>query len=492
MSMKNYVFWFIAGTQPLYGPDVIEAVNQHAKQIAEALNQHASIPCSIVYKPAVIDPDSITRTLLDANHDDQCAGVITWMHTFSPSKMWINGLSRLQKPWLHFNTQFNRDIPWDNIDMDFMNLNQSAHGDREHGFIGSRLRLRRKVITGYWQDDQTCARIGHWMRSAAGAYESRHLKVCRFGDNMREVAVTEGDKVEAEIKLGWSINGYGVGDLIQQIDSVSEQAVDARMRDYALRYDYDNKDIATIRYQARIEEALRDFLAKGGFKAFTDSFQDLQQIRQLPGLAIQNLMKDGYGFGAEGDWKSAALVRIMKQMGEGLQGGCAFMEDYTYHLEPGRQGVLGAHMLEVDPDIAADRPRIEVHPLGIGDREDPARLTFQTGEGPAILATLIDMGNRFRMIVNDVQATRPFMDMPKLPTARVMWRPMPDLATAAECWILAGGAHHSVMSYQLDAEHLRDFCTILDIEYVHIGQDTTIACMEHDLLMSDMIWKLRS
>lgn len=492
MSMKNYVFWFIAGTQPLYGPDVIDAVNQHAKQIAEALNQHASIPCSIVYKPAVIDPDSITRTLLDANHDDQCAGVITWMHTFSPSKMWINGLSRLQKPWLHFNTQFNRDIPWDNIDMDFMNLNQSAHGDREHGFIGSRLRLRRKVITGYWQDDQTCARIGHWMRSAAGAYESRHLKVCRFGDNMREVAVTEGDKVEAEIKLGWSVNGYGVGDLIQQIDSVSEQAVDARMRDYALRYDYDDKDIATIRYQARIEEALRGFLAKGGFKAFTDCFQDLQQIRQLPGLAIQNLMKDGFGFGAEGDWKSAALVRIMKQMGEGLQGGCAFMEDYTYHLEPGRQGVLGAHMLEVDPDIAADRPRIEVHPLGIGDREDPARLTFQTGEGPAILATLIDMGNRFRMIVNDVQATRPFMDMPKLPTARVMWRPMPDLATAAECWILAGGAHHSVMSYQLDAEHLRDFCTILDIEYVHIGQDTTIACMEHDLLMSDMIWKLRS
>ena len=491
MSLKKYVFWFIAGSQPLYGPDVIEAVNLHARQMAESLNANPAIPCTIVYKPAVIDPVSIANTLLDANHDDQCAGVITWMHTFSPSKMWINGLSRLQKPWLHFNTQFNRDIPWNEIDMDFMNLNQSAHGDREHGFIGTRLRMRRKVIAGYWQDDETCARIGHWMRSAVGAYESRHLKVCRFGDNMREVAVTEGDKVEAEIKLGWSVNGYGVGDLIQRIDAVTDEAVASRMKQYAERYDFDDQNLDTIRYQARVEEALRGFVAEGGFRAFTDSFQDLQEIRQLPGLAIQNMMLDGFGFGAEGDWKTAALVRILKKMGEGLAGGCAFMEDYTYHMEPGRQGVLGAHMLEVDPAIAADRPRIEVHPLGIGDREDPARLTFRADEGPAILVTLVDLGNRFRMIVNDVEATRPFVNMPKLPTAQVMWKPMPSLATAAECWIMAGGAHHSALSYQLDAEHLRDLCTILDIEFVHIGANTTAEQMEHDLLLSDMIWKLR-
>lgn len=492
MSLKKYVFWFIAGSQPLYGPDVIEAVNQHARQMAESLNANPAIPCTIVYKPAVIDSVSIARTLMDANHDDQCAGVITWMHTFSPSKMWINGLSRLQKPWLHFNTQFNRDIPWDEIDMDFMNLNQSAHGDREHGFIGTRMRLRRKVIAGYWQDDETCARIGHWMRSAVGAYESRHLKVCRFGDNMREVAVTEGDKVEAEIKLGWSVNGYGVGDLIRRIEAVTDEAVTARMNQYSERYDFDAENLDTIRYQARVEEALRGFVAEGGFRAFTDSFQDLQEIQQLPGLAIQNMMLDGFGFGAEGDWKTAALVRILKKMGEGLAGGCAFMEDYTYHMEPGRQGVLGAHMLEVDPAIAADRPRIEVHPLGIGDREDPARLTFRADEGPAILVTLVDLGNRFRMIVNDVEATRPFKNMPKLPTAQVMWKPMPSLATAAECWIMAGGAHHSALSYQLDAEHLRDLCTILDIEFVHIGANTTAEQMEHDLLLSDMIWKLRS
>jgi L-arabinose isomerase len=353
------------------------------------------------------------------------------------------------------------------------------------------MRIPRKVIAGYWEDEETAGRIGHWMRSAAGVFESRRLKVCRFGDNMREVAVTEGDKVEAQIRLGWSVNGYGVGDLIQRIDQVTEAQVDARMAEYHRLYDTATDNMDSIRYQARLEIAIRSFLEGGGFGAYTDTFEDLQQIRQLPGLATQNLMKDGYGFGAEGDWKTAALVRIMKKMAVGLKGGTAFMEDYTYHLEKGREAILGAHMLEVDPDIAADRPRIEVHEMGIGGREAPARLCFNTGNGKAITASLIDMGDRFRMIVNDVEACAPYEDMPNLPVAGVMWKPLPSLATSAEAWIMAGGAHHTVLSYQLDAEHMQDFCDMLGIEFIHIGAHTKIEDLKKELTWNDVIWKLK-
>jgi len=486
--MKRYEFWFLAGTQPLYGNDVISSVNEHARIIAEGLSRSMHIPCTVVYKTAVKDSNSITKTILSANADENCAGIITWMHTFSPSKMWISGLTKLQKPMLHLNTQFNRDIPWDSIDMAYMNLNQSAHGDREHGFIGARLHIPRKVIAGYWEDSATQTRIGNWMRSAVGAYESRRLKVCRFGDNMREVAVTEGDKVEAEIRLGWSVNGYGVGDLVSRVNDVTLAEINEKMAEYSASYDIATDNLEAVRYQAKMEIALQAFLTEGGFTAFTNTFEDLQELKQLPGLATQNLMKRRIGFGAEGDWKTAAMVRIMKCMAIGLPGGTAFMEDYTYHMEPGRESILGAHMLEVDPDIACDRPQIEVHPLGIGDREAPARLTFSTGDGDAIVVTLVDMGDRFRMIVNDVKACKPFQDMPRLPVARVMWKPLPNLSTSAEAWILAGGAHHTVLSYQLSAEHMRDFCTIMGIEYLHIGADTTIESFEKDLCISNYVW----
>lgn len=491
MSLKQYEFWFIAGTQSLYGPETIKEVERHAKIMAEGWNKDTAIVGTVVFKGAVLDSASIQKVIQEANNAPQCAGIIAWMHTFSPSKMWIAGLTRLQKPYLHLNTQFNRDIPWNEIDMDFMNTNQSAHGDREHGFIGARLRLPRKVIAGHWEDAKVRTRMGRWMRSAVGVHESRQLKVCRFGDNMREVAVTEGDKVEAEIKLGWSVNSYGVGDLIARMDKVTEAEIDAKMAEYKQKYDIKTDNTAAVRYQARQEVAMRAFLTEGGFSAYTDTFQDLQEMRQLPGLATQNLMKDGFGFGAEGDWKIAALGRVMKVMAAGLPGGTAFMEDYSYHMDPANEGILGAHMLEVDPDIAANRPSIEVHVMNIGDREPPARLTFATGDGPAIVATLVDMGDRFRMIVNDVEARSPYHPMPKLPVAQVMWKPLPDLSTSAEAWILAGGAHHTVLSYQLDAEYLRDFCDMLGIEFIHINKDTTIPQFEKELLWNDVVWKLK-
>ncbi len=491
MSLKQYEFWFIAGTQSLYGPETIKEVEQHCHVITQGWNADASIVGTVVFKGAVLDAASIQKVIQDANNTPACAGIIAWMHTFSPSKMWIAGLTRLQKPYLHLNTQFNRDIPWNEIDMDFMNTNQSAHGDREHGFIGARLRLPRKVIAGHWEDAKVRTRMGRWMRSAIGVHESRSLKVCRFGDNMRDVAVTEGDKVEAEIKLGWSVNTYGIGDLIARMNKVTEAQVDAKMEEYKKKYDIKTDNIEAVRYQAKQEVALRAFLDEGGFKAYTDTFQDLQELRQLPGLATQNLMKDGFGFGAEGDWKISALTRIMKVMAQGLPGGTAFMEDYSYHMDPDNEGILGAHMLEVDPDIAANRPSIEVHVMNIGDREPPARLTFATGDGPAIVATLVDMGDRFRMIVNDIEAKSPYQPMPKLPVAQVMWKPLPDLSTSAEAWILAGGAHHTVLSYQLDAEYLRDFCEMLGIEFIHINKDTTIAELSKELLWNDVVWKLK-
>ena len=489
--MKQHEFWLVAGTQTLYGDDVIRQVDEDAQVVCRALNDDPAVVGTVVYKGALVDSAAIERFVVEANAAPACAGIITWMHTFSPSKMWIAGLTRLQKPYLHFNTQFYRDIPWDTIDMDYMNLHQSAHGDREHGFIGARLRLVRKVIAGHWDDPAIRQRIGGWMRSAAGVLESRRLKVCRFGDNMRDVAVTEGDKVEAEIKLGWSINGYGVGDLIGVFNAVADSETDSKMDEYRQRYDFATDRLDTVRYQARMEVALRKFLTEGGFGAFTNTFQDLQQLRQLPGLATQNLMRDGYGFGAEGDWKVAALTRVMKLMARGLPGGTAFMEDYSYHMDPENEGILGAHMLEVDPDIASDKPRIEVHPLGIGGREAPARLCFSTGEGEAITVSLVDMGGRMRMIVNDVHACAPFQDMPRLPVARVMWKPYPDLSTSAEAWIQAGGAHHTVLSYQLNQAHMRDFCSMLGIEFVHIGKHTDIDTLTRDLMVNDLVWRLQ-
>ena len=488
-DLKKYEFWFVTGAQKLYG-DIFDEMVGHAKEIVAALNADSCIPGTIVYKPVVTETNEITATLVAASTDPSCAGVITWMHTFSPSKMWIAGFQALTKPLLQFDTQYNRDIPWDSIDMDFMNSNQSAHGDKEHGFITSRMRLPRKVISGHWSNPSTRERIGGWMRAAIGAAVSKSLKVMRIGDNMREVAVTEGDKVEAQIKLGWQVNGWGISDLTDVMATVTEAEVDAKMAEYAERYDMATDNIAAVRSQAKVETALRKMFEEGGFGAMTDTFQDLHGLDQLPGLAIQNLMADGFGFGAEGDWKHSALLRVMNQMAQGLPGGTAFMEDYTYHFEPGNEYVLGAHMLEVSPTVASNKPRIEIHPLGIGGKDAPARLVFDGAAGDAVIATLVDMGGRMRLIVNDVKAVEPLEPMPKLPVARVMWRPMPDISTGTEAWILAGGAHHNVMSYQLTAEHLRDWAEMMGIEFVHIGEDTTIPAFRNELRWNDLAWKL--
>ena len=488
--MGNYEFWFLIGSQHLYGEEVLEEVKKHGEIMVEGLNKSRLIPWKIKLVDIGTTPDEITNIVEEANYDKNCAGIMTWMHTFSPSKMWIRGLTRLNKPYLHMNTQFNREIPWDKIDMDFMNLNQSAHGDREHGFIAARLRLARKVVVGYWKDEDFQEKIGHWMRSAIGVMESSKLKVARFGDNMREVAVTEGDKVEAQIKFGWAINYHPVGDLVQYIDRVEDKEVDKLMEVYKEKYNLTTDRLDAVRYQARIELGMRSFLEEGNFEAFTTTFEDLHGLKQLPGLAIQRLMEDGYGFGAEGDWKTAALTHIMKLMAKGLTKGTSFMEDYTYHLERDNGLILGAHMLEVCPTIADDTPTVEVHQLGIGGKEDPARLVFDGKEGNVILASLVDLGGRMRLIVNDAVAVKPLEDMPNLPVARVMWKPLPDLETSAEAWILAGGAHHSVMSYDLTAEHMRDFAEMVGIEFIHINENTNIVELKKELLYNDLAWKL--
>ncbi|NLI61674.1 MAG: L-arabinose isomerase [Clostridiales bacterium] len=489
-DLKKYEFWFVTGCQHLYGEETLVEVRNHADIIAQGLEKSGKISGKVVGKGIVTSPSEITRVMEEANFDKNCAGVITWMHTFSPSKMWIAGLSILNKPLLHLNTQFNREIPWDDIDMDFMNLNQSAHGDREHGFIGARLRIPRKVVVGYWEDEDVHKKIDGWMRSAVGLSESRSLKLARFGDNMRDVAVTEGDKVEAQIKLGWSVNYYPVGDLVEYVNAVTDAEIAELMKEYEELYTIETEKKESIEYQARIEIGMTKFLEEGGFGGFTTTFEDLHGFKQLPGLAVQRLMGKGYGFGGEGDWKTSALTRVMKVMATGLPGGTSFMEDYTYHLKEGEELILGAHMLEVCPSIAAGKPAIEVHHLGIGDREMPARMVFNGQEGDAILVSLIDMGGRMRMIVNDAKAVTPLRDMPKLPVARVMWKPMPDLKTSAEAWILAGGAHHTVMSYSLTAEHMRDFAEMVGLEFVHINKDTDITELKKELMWNDMMWKL--
>ena len=497
VDLKKFEFWFITGSQHLYGPETLKEVARHSQIMAEGFDKDAAIAGKVVFKPVVTTPDEISKICEEANNSENCAGIITWMHTFSPSKMWIAGLSILRKPLLHLHTQFNRDIPWDSIDMDFMNLNQSAHGDREHGFIGARMRLARKVVVGYWEDGEVRRRISAWMRAAIGYAESRKLKVARFGDNMREVAVTEGDKVEAQIKLGWAVNGYGVGDLVKLVNEVSDAEANALLKEYDELYDIateartEGKSRASIREQARIELAMKAFMKAGGFGAFTTTFEDLHGLKQLPGLAAQRLMEAGYGFGGEGDWKTSAMVRIMKVMGTGLPNGTSFMEDYTYHLDPDNELILGAHMLEVCPSIAASKPRIEVHPLGIGNKEAPARIVFDGNAGPAVATSLIDMGDRFRLIVNDVVAVKQPKAMPKLPVARTLWKPLPSLKEAAEAWILAGGAHHTSFSFDLTSEHMEDWAEMLGIECLLINKDTNMHAFRNELRWNDVIWRLR-
>ncbi len=491
MQMKEYEFWFVVGSQFLYGPEVLEIVAARAKEMADTMNKSGILPCKVVYKVTAKTPEEISNVVKEANYQDKCAGLITWMHTFSPSKMWIDGLSKLQKPYCHFATQYNREIPNDEIDMDFMNLNQAAHGDREHGFIAARLRMPRKVIMGYWQDEDVLKRLGDWMRSAVAAAFSRSLKVMRFGDNMRNVAVTEGDKVGVQMQLGWQVNTWPVGELVEEIGKVTEEEVDALMQEYAERYTMATDNLDAVRYQAKEEIAMKKMLDREGCKAFSNTFEDLYGMEQLPGLASQRLMEQGYGYGGEGDWKVAAMTAVIKAMTEGMTGGSAFMEDYTYNLQKGAEYSLGAHMLEVCPSVAAERPRIEVHPLGIGGKADPARLVFEGHPGKACVVSLVDMGGRLRMICQDIEAVKPILPMPNLPVARVMWRAMPDLRTGAECWILAGGAHHTVLTYDATPEMLKDWARIMDIEFVHITKDTTPASLEQELFLNDLAWKLK-
>ena len=488
--MKKYEFWFVVGSQFLYGPEVLETVAARAEEMARELSK--VLPYPVVYKVTAKTNGEITDVVKEANYRDECAGVITWCHTFSPSKMWINGLEDLKKPWCHLATQYNKEIPNEEIDMDFMNLNQAAHGDREHGFIGARLRKPRKIIAGYWQDEKVHKRLRDWMKAAVGVAVSRSMKVMRFGDNMREVAVTEGDKVEVQRKLGWQVNTWAVGDLVKGMNAVTEEEIDELTARYRDAYDVATEDLEAIRYQAREEIAIKKMLDAEGCGAFTNTFQDLYGMEQLPGLATQHLMSLGYGYGGEGDWKVSAMTAIMKAMGENGNGASGFMEDYTYHLVEGQEYSLGAHMLEVCPSLAAGKPRIETHHLGIGMNEkDPARLVFEGRAGKAIVVSLIDMGGRLRLICQDIEAVKPILPMPNLPVARVMWRALPDLTTGVECWITAGGAHHTILSYDVTAGQMRDWARMMDIEYVHIGVDTTPEKLEEELFLKDLAWKLK-
>lgn len=497
-QLKELEIWMATGSQHLYGEETLQQVAAHSQAIATALDQSPRIAFKVVYKPVLKTPEEIYAFCAEANAAKNCIGIVAWMHTFSPAKMWIGGLKILQKPLLHLHTQFNRDIPWSAIDMDFMNLNQSAHGDREFGFIMSRMRLRRKVVVGYWEEPGVQDRIDAWARAAAGWHDLQGARFVRFGDNMRYVAVTEGDKVEAEMRFGYSVNTHGVGDLVKYIHEVSDADIDRLCAVYGEQYKLTNELVMggsmrdSLREAARIELGLRYFLEAGNYKGYTNTFEDLHGMKQLPGIATQRLMADGYGFGAEGDWKTAALVRAMKVMGSGLKGGNSFMEDYTYHFDPANQMVLGAHMLEICPSIAQSQPSCAIHPLGIGGKADPVRLIFNVAGGPALNASIIDMGNRFRLLVNEVEAVAPIHDLPKLPVARVLWKPYPDMATGCAAWILAGGAHHTCYSQNLSAEHLEDFADIAKIEFVLIGKKTDLYQFKNELRWSDVYYQINS
>jgi L-arabinose isomerase len=494
ITLKEFEVWFVTGSQHLYGPETLKKVAANSEGIGKALDSARSIPVRVVVKPVLKTPDEVTALCQAANTTGNCIGLVTWCHTFSPSKMWINGLKLLRKPLLHLHTQHNCEVPWSSIDMDFMNLNQAAHGDREHGFIMSRLRLERKVVVGYWQDTMVQERIGVWCRAAAAWHDWQGAKFCRFGDNMREVAVTEGDKVAAQVQFGYSVNGYGVGDLVKAINAAADKDVDRLVTDYeenftvAPRLRKGGPQRSALRDAARIEAGLRAFLEGGGFKGFTDTFEDLHGLAQLPGVAAQRLMADGYGFGAEGDWKTCALVRAMKIMASGLKGGTSFMEDYTYHLDPKRSLVLGAHMLEICPTIATGRPSLEVHPLSIGGKADPVRLVFDTPHGPAINVSMIDLGKRFRLLVNEVDVVPPKKPLPKLPVARALWVPKPDLQTSAAAWIYAGGAHHTGFSQAVTTEMIEDFAAIAGIELVVIDADTRLRQFRQELRWNEVYY----
>jgi L-arabinose isomerase len=488
---KNNEIWFITGSQHLYGPETLKQVAADSTVIADALNGSERISQKVVIKPVLTTPDAIFSVCSEANSTKACIGLIAWMHTFSPAKMWIRGLSILNKPLLHFHTQVNRDIPWGLIDMDFMNLNQSAHGDREFGFIVSRMRLNRKIVVGHYKDLEAVDRIAVWARAAAAYDDAQGMKIARFGDNMREVAVTEGDKVSAQLKMGYSVNGYGVGELVKSINKVTDRAINSLVDEYRATYEI-KPDVAAserLKEAARIEIGMDTFLSDGGFKAFTTTFEDLHGIKQLPGLAVQRLMSKGYGFGAEGDWKTAALVRSMKVMASGLKGGTSFMEDYTYHFDPEGMRVLGAHMLEVCPSIASGKPAVEIHPLSIGGKDDPARLVFKTATGDGINVSVIDLGNRFRMIVNKVEVV-PCPDMPRLPVASVLWKPLPDLKKAAEAWIMAGGAHHTGFSTAVGTEYMEDFAGMCGIEYLVIDEKCDLKELKKELRWNEMYYHL--
>jgi L-arabinose isomerase len=488
--------WFVTGSQHLYGEETLKQVAENSQQIVKGLNASAHLPVKIIFKPTVKTPDQITNVCQEANANNNCIGIVAWMHTFSPAKMWIRGLSILNKPLCHLHTQFNAEIPWSSINMDFMNLNQSAHGDREFGFIMSRMRKKRKIVVGHWQEESVQKKLGVWSRVVLGWDELQHLKVARIGDNMREVAVTEGDKVEAQIRFGFSVNGFDSSDVVKQINKVSENDLNKLLEVYESSYNLTpsllkgGNQRQSLVEAARIELGLRAFLEEGGFKAFTDTFENLGELKQLPGIAVQRLMADGYGFGAEGDWKTAAMVRAMKVMNVGLEGGTSFMEDYTYHFTPQKSYVLGSHMLEICSSIADQKPSCEVHSLGIGGKEDPARLVFNVAPGNAINASLVDMGNRFRLIVNEVEAVKPMANLPKLPVARVLWDPKPNLEVAATAWILAGGAHHTVYSQTITTEYMEDFADIAGIELLVIDAQTSIRDFKDKLNANEVYYHL--
>ncbi len=496
IDLNQYEVWFVTGSQHLYGPKTLETVAEHSKEIAAALTASKHMPMKVVFKPVLTTPEAIRDLCLEANSAKNCIGLITWMHTFSPAKMWIAGLNLLKKPFAHLHTQYNREIPWAEIDMNFMNLNQAAHGDREFGFIGSRLRIDRKVVVGHWQDDDVQAKLGSWARVAAAWADWQGAKVARFGDNMRDVAVTEGDKVQAQIQLGYSVYGYGIGDLVKAVKDASDADVDKMVKTYLDEYEVvptlkpGGEKHTSLREGARIEVGMRNFLEAGNFKAFTTTFEDLHGLAQLPGLAVQRLMRDGYGFGAEGDWKTSALVRAMKVMSAGLKGGVSFMEDYTYHFSATGDKVLGAHMLEICESIASNKPRLEILPLSIGGKADPVRLIFDSNTGPAIGASMMHMGGRFRMVANVVDVVPTDAPLPNLPVARALWLPRPNLKVAAAAWIYAGGAHHTSFSYSVTAEQLQDFAEMAGIEFMLIDETTRVNEFKDKLRWNDLYYHL--
>ena len=497
-ALDRLEVWFATGSQEMYGTATLARADEHAREIAAALDGAEEIPVRIVQTPVMTSAESIRRLCLEANEAEACVGLIAWMHTFSPAKMWIGGLTLLSKPLLHLHTQYNRDLPWAEIDMDFMNLNQSAHGDREFGHLATRMQLRRKTVAGHWRDPSVVRRIAAWSRAACGWHEAQGLAVARFGDNMRQVAVTEGDKVEAQLRLGISVDGYGVGELVDAVAAVEDPEVERLLGEYEHAYDVASplaeggERRESLRAAARIEAGLRALLEAGGFTAFTDTFEDLHGLEQLPGIAVQRLMADGYGFGAEGDWKTAALLRILKVMSTGLEGGTSFMEDYTYDLDPDDPKVLGAHMLEVCPSIAAGRPSCEIHPLSIGGKADPVRLVFTAAPGPAFVVSLVDLGDRFRLVANEVEVVTPAHDLPRLPVARALWRPKPSLATAAEGWLAAGGAHHTVLCCALRIEALDDLAEIAGLELIVIDDETRLRDLANELHWNQAYYAGRS